>query len=85
MLLQAFFMKYGERVRTQCSARAADKVCDSGCASGPHDEAAVRGAPLEDYALAWLARQPEVSHVLVGMTKEEYVDAAVRAVGASTE
>jgi aryl-alcohol dehydrogenase-like predicted oxidoreductase len=34
-------------------------------------------ATLEQYAISWLTKQPGVDHVLVGMTKEEYVDAAL--------
>ncbi|GBG29046.1 Aldose reductase B [Hondaea fermentalgiana] len=37
-------------------------------------------APLQEYALAWLARQPCVSTILVGAVRESYVDEAARVV-----
>jgi aryl-alcohol dehydrogenase-like predicted oxidoreductase len=54
--------------------------------TGPHYPDEVRSAvTLEQYALSWLAKQPGVSRVLVGMTKEEYVDAALGSTAASRE
>ena len=35
--------------------------------------------PLQTCALSWLAQRPEISNVLVGLTSEAYVDAAVDA------
>ena len=36
--------------------------------------------PLQNRALGWLARQPQVDYMLVGLTKSSYVDEAVEAI-----
>ena len=81
--LDTFFRALGEAVRWQCAGRARELVAAThpeAAALGLQQEQASGGggpaAPLQDVALGWLADQQAVDHVLVGMTKPEYVDEA---------
>lgn len=77
--IQAFFVKYGELVRYNTATKTRELVCRPDCPTGPHHLAPAQ--TLQDYSLRWLfARCPEVLDVvLVGMHREDYVLAAVKA------
>lgn len=84
--LQAFFGKYGEMVRYNAAAKVRELVQGPACPSGAH--VLGKGQALHEYALQWLLKKvpDQVSTVLVGMPREDYVRDVVRiATGASVD
>eukprot|EP00753_Platysulcus_tardus_P010328 PLAT2570.1.p1 GENE.PLAT2570.1~~PLAT2570.1.p1 ORF type:complete len:388 (+),score=124.59 PLAT2570.1:1-1164(+) len=67
--LAAFFQSYGGRVREKTSALTRSYVATLGFTLPD-------GMPLDEYAIRFVAAQPGVTHVAVGLTKQDYVQRA---------
>ncbi len=69
------------RARTDdYSHRMYDQACDWDVVERAAEVAAARETPMAQVALAWLLAQPGVSAPIVGATKMEHLESAVRAV-----